>query len=118
MRNAIVMWKTNHQELNSEGVVDWQKQTQPNQIKLIWWLTHPNYEVDTFDPAQCKAPQEEISPNPRMVILVNGEYYSVLLIIVTVTHSELKRESTPLISSLSNLGLVMVDKEESFRSDR
>ena len=71
-------------------------------MQLICWLTHPDYEVDTFDPAQCKAPQEEISPNPRMVILVNGEYYSVLLIIVTVTRFELKRESTPLISSLSN----------------
>ena len=113
------MWKANHQELNSEGVVDWQKQTQPDQMQLICWLTHPDYDVDTFNLTQCKASQEEISPNSKMVIIVNGEYYSVLLIIVTVTCFELKRESTPpLISSLSNLGLLMVDKEESFCSDR
>ena len=119
MRNGIVMWKANNQELNSEGVIEWQKQTQLDQMKLICWLTHPDYDVDTFDLTYSKVPQEENSPNPRMVIIVNGEYYPVLLIIVTVTRFELKRESTPpIFSSLSNLGLLMVDKEESFCSDR
>ena len=80
-------------------MVDWQKQTQPDQMQLTA-DSDPIHDIDTFNLTQCKAPQEEISPNPRMVILVNGEYYSVLLIIVTVTRFELKRESTPPIFSL------------------
>ena len=56
--------RANNQELNSEGLIDWQKQNQLDQMQFTTDSQNPIHEVDTFDPAQCKAPQEEISPNP------------------------------------------------------
>ena len=62
--------RANNQELNSEGLIDWQKQNQLDQMQFTTDSQNPIHEVNPYDLIHSKTCQEENRPNPKMVPLM------------------------------------------------